>query len=90
MESNANNSRPTRSTTPDLAVALRDPERVMHLATPDVGANSLSYLTALTEPVAMTIKNAAPSFMGHVFAARTVMKPSEVVVCTVDRGLRPY
>lgn len=55
----------------------------MYRATPDVGAKTLYYETALLVPDDMTTKAAAPSFMYRILAAHAIKGVTEEVTNTV-------
>lgn len=72
MKFNTDHCRTTRATRSHLAAALRDPKGALHRATPNVGAKSGSYQTALMEPSVTAGKELAQTFMECVLAVHTV------------------
>lgn len=79
-EFNADHHRPTRAKRSRLAGELSNPDRVMHQATPEVGAKPLSYENALLEPATKISKDMAPSLKEGVFSPHTVTRATEDVV----------
>lgn len=86
MEFTTDNAHTTRATRSDLATALRNPERVLHAATVDVGAKTPSFETALPVPAGKPNNGMAPSFTECVMAAHTVTKTNEDMACTLVKS----
>lgn len=84
MASATDNAHTTCDTRSNLATALSDPKRGLHLATVDEGMKTPSVHSALGEPVVETSKETDPSCMDHVMNAYAVRKGSQDMAETVD------